>query len=113
MNDRELEEIRQRLLNLRSELQEREGSPREGTQPVDLCQASTGRLSRRDAMQAQIEAEEGTRQRKRQLQKIDGALRRIQLDQYGKCFICEAEIEPDRISADPTVTRCMNCIEEE
>jgi DnaK suppressor protein len=112
MHALELEDIRQKLLNLRSELQELEGSPREGTQPVDLEQAITGSLSRRDAMRAHIAAAASARQRTRLILKIDGALRRIQSGEYGKCFICEEELDLSSLSADPTITRCMNCIEE-
>ena len=111
MNETEIEQIRQKLLNLRTELLELEGSSREGTQPAELDQAGMGCLSRKDAMQAQKAAEEGPRERKRQILKIDGALRRIELGEYGKCFICEEDIDLCRISADPTITRCVNCVE--
>ena len=112
MTKLEIEVIRQKLLALRSELQELEEASRETTQPVDPDQAGTGGLSRRDAMQAQIASGEGSRQRKRQIQKIDGALRRIQQGEYGKCFVCEEELDRAGLSADPTITRCANCIEE-
>ena len=38
-------------------------------------------------MHAQQIAEEGPRLRKRQLQKIEGALRRIEAGEYGRCFV--------------------------
>jgi len=63
-------------------------------------------------MQAQLMAQEGTRQRKRQLQKIEGALRRIEAGEYGKCFICEEELDAPGLSVDPTTTRCLNCVED-
>lgn len=113
MNELELEKFRQKLLSLRAELQSLEEASQEGTQPVDQDQASTGGLSRRDAMQAQIAAGEGARQRARLIQKINGALRRIEMGEYGKCFICEEELDLSSLSADPTTTRCANCIEEE
>ena len=79
--------------------------------PLELDHSGMGRLSRRDSMQAQQIAEEGPRQRKRQLQKIDGALRRIEAGEYGKCFVCEEELDVADLSEDPTTTRCMNCVE--
>lgn len=102
----------QKLLNLRAELLALEESSKEASRPEELDQAGMGCLSRRDAMLAQKTAEEGVRRRKRQLHKIDGALRRIKLGEYGKCFVCEREIDVRRLSADPTITRCEDCVEE-
>ena len=109
MNDAEIEQCRQKLLKLRTELLELEESSKDAAQPPELDQ--TG-ISRRDAMQARQMAEEGGRRRKRQLQKIDGALRRIQAGEFGNCFICEVEIDAARLADDPTVTRCPDCVEE-
>jgi len=111
MNIPEIEQLRQTLLNLRAELLKLEESLKEAAQPVELEQDSMGHLSRRDSMQAQQKAGEGPRLRKRQLQKIDGALRRIEAGEYGKCFVCEKELDACRLSEDPTTTRCMNCVE--
>jgi DnaK suppressor protein len=111
MNGSEIEQCKQKLLSLRAELLKVEECEKEATGPVELEQDSMGRLSRRDAMQAQQKAEEGGRLRKRQLQKIEGALRRIEAGEYGKCFVCEEELDALCLSEDPTTTRCENCIE--
>ena len=111
MNETEIEHCRQKLLHLRSELQDLEGSPGEETTPVELDQVSMGRLSRKEAMQVQKVAEEGPRLRKRQIQKIDGALRRIEAGEYGRCFVCEEELDAGMLSVDPTTTRCVNCVD--
>ena len=111
MNETEIEQCRQKLLNLRSELTELEESSREGDQSAELVQARMDGLSRKDAMQAQLTAGESGRTRKRQIQKIDGALRRIQLGEFGRCFVCEEELDANMLSEDPTITRCMNCVE--
>lgn len=107
-----MEQYRQKLLDLRAELLLLVGSSQDATQPVELDQTGMGRLSRMDAMQAQQMALEGARRRKRQLQRIDGALRRIEAGEYGRCFICEEEIGAGRLSVDPTITRCMDCVDE-
>ncbi|MEK6744395.1 MAG: TraR/DksA family transcriptional regulator [Nitrospirota bacterium] len=112
MNGSEIEQCRQKLLSLRAELLDFEGSSREATRPVELDQTGMGCLSRRDYMQAQQLAEEGPRLRKRQLQKIDGALRRIETGAYGQCFACEEELDARGLLVDPTTTRCENCVEE-
>ena len=111
MNEQEIEQVRQKLLCLRAELLALEGSSNDAHQHVELEQAGMGRLSLRDAMQAQLTAQEGARQRKRHIQKIDGALRRIEAGEYGMCFVCEEEIDAPCLSVDPTSTRCMNCID--
>jgi DnaK suppressor protein len=111
MNGPEIEAVKQKLLALRAGLLALEESSKEAAQPVELDQAGMGRLSRMDALQAQLMAQEGTRRRKRQLQKIDGALRRIEAGEYGRCFVCEEELDAQRLFSDPTITRCVNCVE--
>lgn len=111
MNERETATIKQALLRLRSELQELGETLRESGETVELDQARVGRLSRMDAMQAQQMALEAARRRQNQLVAIDGALRRIEAGEYGDCFVCGEEIDIRRLSADPTLTRCMKCLE--
>ncbi len=111
MNAPEVEQFKDKLLSLRAELQDLEESSKETTKPVELDQSSVGRLSRMDAMQAQQMAQETARRRKRQLQQINGALRRIESGNYGYCFVCGDEIDVRRLSVDSTNTRCINCVE--
>ncbi|MEE8320530.1 MAG: TraR/DksA C4-type zinc finger protein [Gammaproteobacteria bacterium] len=111
MNEGEIEQVRQKLLRLRSELQELEETFKETSEPVELDQSRVGRLSRMDAMQIQQMALETARRRQNQLLKIKGALRRIESGEYGYCFVCGEEIDVRRLSADPTNTRCMVCVE--
>jgi DnaK suppressor protein len=111
MNGSEIEQCRQKLLSLRAELLDLEASSRAVTQSKEHDQVGNDRLSRRASMQAQQMAEEGPRQRKRQLQKIEGALRRIEAGEYGRCFVCEEELDATGLSVDPTTTRCLNCVE--
>ena len=112
MNEKEIEQIRQTLLCLRSGLQELEETFKESGEPVELDQSRVGRLSRMDAMQAQQMALEYARRRQQQLQKIEGALRRVDSGGYGYCFVCGEEIDVRRLLIDPTSTRCMKCVEE-
>jgi len=110
MDDASLAEARENLLRLRAELQALEEASRGSGETVELDQARVGRLSRMDAMQAQEMALETGRRRKQQLQKIEGALRRIETGDYGYCFICGEEIDERRLAVDPTVSRCMECV---
>ncbi len=106
INEAELEQFKHALFSLRDGLQGLEASSKEAPD-----QAASDRLSRRDAMQAQLAAGEPARRRQRQLGKIEGALRRIEAGDYGNCFICGEEIDSHRLSTDPTNTRCVTCVE--
>lgn len=109
MNNIEIEKIRQKLLILKTELQELDET--ESNKPIELDQARVGRLSRMDAMQNQQMAQELARRQQRKLSMIDGALRRIESGDYGECFVCGKEIAIRRLEVDPTNTRCIKCVD--
>jgi DnaK suppressor protein len=111
MDEGEIEKIRQKLLRLKSELQEGEKISKETGEPVELDQARVGRLSRMDAMQAQQMALETVRRRQHQRLKVEGALRRIESGEYGYCFVCGEAIDVRRLCVDPTTTRCTECVD--
>jgi len=111
MNDEAIELIRQQLIRLKSELLAMEKEYQGSAKTVVLDQSRVGRLSRMDAMQAQQMALETVRRRQQQLQKIEGALRRLDSAEYGYCFVCGEEIPAQRLVADPTSTRCLDCVE--
>lgn len=110
MQRAEIDAFRERLLRWKLELEELEGASKEATKPVELDQSSVGRLSRLDAIQGQQMAQEAARRRRQQLPKIEGALRRIENGEYGHCFVCGEAIDVRRLSADPTITRCIGCV---
>lgn len=107
----QLEALREKLQRMRDDLAAQQDSMHEDTRPVELDQARVGRLSRMDALQGQAMAQETARRRQRQLDAIGGALRRIDAGDYGFCFACGEEIDPRRLQADPTNTRCIRCAE--
>ena len=109
MKKAELERIRQALIQRESELRSIEQSSRNASQPVELDQASVGRLSRMDAMQGQQMAMETARRRRQELAAIEGALRRIELGEYGNCLVCGEEIDVRRLLVAPTSMRCVAC----
>jgi len=111
MEKSEIDEFRQRLLRLRSELEAREEASRDATKPVTLDQASVGRLSRMDAMQGQQMALEEARRRQQQLLRIASALRRIENGDFGYCSVCGEEIAQGRLMIDPAAPRCVACVE--
>lgn len=111
MEKSDIDEFRQRLLRLKSELEAREEASRDATKPVMLDQASVGRLSRMDAMQGQQMALEEARRRQQQLLRIARALRRIEAGDFGYCSVCGTEIPSGRLLIDPAATRCVACAE--
>lgn len=105
-----LAKYRERLLNKRAELRALEDTLNESGGTVELDQSRVGRLSRMDAMQAQQMALEASRRRKRQLVAIDAALGRIDVGDFGACFVCGEDIDARRLAIDPTSTRCLGCL---
>lgn len=112
MEAQQLYTFRQLLISRKDEAEKLSKENSEAANTVTLDQSKVGRLSRMDAMQAQQMAEETKRRRQLQLQKIESALRRIDADEYGYCFICEEEISITSLEFDPSTTRCIGCIED-
>ncbi|MFO7582782.1 TraR/DksA family transcriptional regulator [Guyparkeria sp.] len=81
------------------------------TQTVELDQSRQGRLSRMDALQGQEMAKATRARREHELARIEGALRRMENDEYGDCFACGEPIPARRLQNDPSVTRCVDCAE--
>jgi len=109
MENVQLDRFRNRLIELRTELENIAVSSRDATRPVEFDQARVGRLSRMDAMQAQQMAQAANRRREQQLIKINGALRRIESGNFGFCSGCGDEIDQRRLWADPSANKCVPC----
>src|SRR5262245_39443047 len=45
----------------------------------------------------------------REIRQIDGALKRIAEGTYGICSQCGGDIDPKRLKAMPTATKCISC----
>ncbi|MFT7287319.1 MAG: DnaK suppressor protein [Halieaceae bacterium] len=113
MSPEQVDQLRKLLLQQREELLEQNASAAESIKPVELDQASVGRLSRMDAMQMQAMALEQQRRRDAQLQRIDVALRHMGEDDYGLCIDCDQAIAVPRLNLNPTATRCIRCAAEQ
>ena len=112
MEQNQLDVFRRALISHRNEIEQLNTDSRDASDTVALDQSKVGRLSRMDAMQAQQMAQETARRRQLQLKKIDNALRRLETDEYGYCFICGDEIGAARLNIDPASTRCMECMDD-
>lgn len=97
-------------------LKEREALMRETEQTTDeratveLDQQAQGRLSRMDAIQRQAMAQATQARRALRMTRIDAALKRIEEGEFGFCQDCGDPIEPARLSADPTILLCRDCM---
>ena len=111
MKKTDVDKLKQELLDLKLDLQLQEEEFQLSNEPIELDQARLGRLSRMDAMQTQQMSLETSRRRQQQLVKVDGAISRIETDEYGFCFVCGEEIDSRRLALEPTSTRCLACME--
>jgi len=105
----DLGKMRERLIELRAELESVAATGDDSAAVVELDQSKVGRLSRMDAMQAQAMAKASTRRREQALREIRAALQRIDDEDYGLCVDCAEPINPGRLQFDPAVLRCIDC----
>lgn len=106
------EALRERLLAQREALESVAESSRDAGGVVELDQTRQGRLSRMDALQQQAVAQASEGRRLVQLRRIQGALARMERDEYGDCARCGESIAVKRLAADPTATLCIRCAEQ-
>jgi DnaK suppressor protein len=103
------EQARERLLELRDEIESVAATGADSAAIVELDQSKVGRLSRMDAMQAQAMAKASSQRRDATLRDITSALQRIDNGDYGNCIDCDEAIAARRLEFDPTVMRCIDC----
>lgn len=93
-----------------AELDLDDAAGQQGQKTVELDQQAVGRLSRMDALQSQAMAQAQARRRAAERQKIHAALKRIEEGEYGFCTDCGEEIAPKRLTADPAIALCLDCL---
>lgn len=106
-DDIDVARFRQRLLEMRAEIQTLSETVHDAARAVELDQTKVGRLSRMDALQAQSMAQETERRRLLDLKRIGAALERIKEGEYGYCIVCGDPIGAGRLDADPAAATCV------
>lgn len=107
MNEKQREHFRVILLRWKEKLV---NSVERTVQQMQYDAANFPDLNDRATQEEEFTIELRTRDRERKLiRKIDEALRAIQLDDYGFCEACGAEIGIRRLEARPTATKCIDC----
>ncbi len=101
--------IRRDLVQRLDAVRSASASTADSRKPVELDQASVGRLSRMDSLQMQEMALASERRRDIEFQRIAAAIRRIDSGDYGLCIACDEPIAPKRLEADPAVPTCVRC----
>jgi DnaK suppressor protein len=104
-----MKDVRERLLQLRAELQAEAAAAEGSADIVELDQSKVGRLSRMDAMQAQAMAQASGLRREATLRRIAAALKRVDEGEYGVCLECGEPINRKRLEFDPTALLCIDC----
>ena len=102
-------EIKQKLLQMRKQLQSTAVTRDGSAQVVELDQTRVGRLSRIDALQSQEMAKVSVVRSDRALIQISAALDRIENNEFGICQHCDQAIAPLRLLVDPTALLCITC----
>jgi DnaK suppressor protein len=106
---RDAKAVRKALEALREQVLLATEQGAEAARPVELDQQRMGRLSRMDALQGHEMARAAERRRETEIRKIDGALARLDSDEYGWCVRCGEEIAAERLRLDPAVPVCIDC----
>ncbi len=101
--------MREKLLQLRKELEATADASKQASEVVELDQSKVGRLSRMDAIQAQAMSQASGRRRELMFRRIEAALKRIDNDEYGYCQSCDEPIAEKRLEFDPTALLCIGC----
>lgn len=99
-----LSAIKEQLLQQRADV-ERLIHDTEHTKETDVV----GRLSRANAFQQRELAFQNERRWSRELVQIDSALTRIERGTFGYCALCDDEIAPGRLQANPAIPLCIKC----
>ncbi|WP_416908734.1 MAG: TraR/DksA family transcriptional regulator [Polymorphobacter sp.] len=95
------ETLKARLVELEAEIARLDGETTQQLSPKFADQANDlEELGTNEALEAHY---------KQEIEQITRALHRIEAGTYGTCENCGADINPQRLKAQPDATRCINC----
>jgi len=101
--------IRLTLEGLKDKIRALSDAASDNRKPVALDQQSVGRLSRIDSLQVQAMDKAQEAARRKQIIRIDAALKRLDAGDYGYCATCDEPIGEKRLDLDPAVPLCILC----
>lgn len=103
------EEIKNALGRLIADLEGALALTVKASKPVELDQATLGRLSRMEAMQQQKMVEANRRAQRIRVEQARAALHRLEAGEYGDCLSCGESILERRLLARPETPFCLEC----
>ncbi len=106
----DLTALRSAILAEIAEIHAVEASTSSDHKPLELDQQSVGRLSRMDAMQQQAMSKATRARRLQRKRLLEATLPRLESDEYGYCAECGEAITLKRLTFNPALTRCLDCI---
>lgn len=110
MNENERTELKQRIIEEIGTQKHLIESFKETSKPVAPDNA-IGRLTRMEAISSQGISEASLNSSKAKLAKLEKALEKIDLPEFGVCVRCLKSIPQGRIMLMPESTVCVNCAE--
>jgi len=110
MTKKEFKELRERLEKQLQEVQGFLGRLGQETRELEL-DVPQDSADRSVASLSQETLFEQASQRRQQLRRIEGALRRMDEGSFGTCQVCEKEIARRRLEALPWTQHCLECQE--
>lgn len=108
LTQEEKRDIQERINNKMSGLKERIEEYKELTKPIPPSEA-IGRVSRMDAINNRSVNEAALRELEKQVKSLEGALKRLGEDRFGRCVSCGEKIPIGRIIIMPGAIRCVRC----
>ncbi len=108
LTQKEKRDIQDRINKKMSDLQERMDEYKELTKPIPPSEA-IGRVSRMDAINNRSVNEAALRQLENLYNSLEGALKRLDEDKFGRCVSCGEKIPTGRILLMPGAIRCVRC----
>jgi len=105
----DLADVRSRLKQRLEEIAKDSQETTRDRKPVELDQQSVGRIARIDLIQGQAMAFASEARRVAEVQRINGALARLEAGEFGFCLSCGEEIAPARLALDLTLANCLEC----
>ena len=108
LTQEEKRDIKERINSKMSDLKERIVEYKELTKPIPPSVA-IGRVSRMDAINNRSVNEAALRLLENQVNALEGALKRLSEDKFGRCVGCGEKIPIGRIIIMPGAIRCVRC----
>jgi DnaK suppressor protein len=109
MNESEREAFKKRILSQVDDLQAEIKRLEESSRPVSPDNA-IGRLTRMEAINAKSISEANLSSARTRLSRLQSALKRIEMPNFGLCYVCENPIPMKRLMFMPETTRCVDCM---